>query len=158
MKGPFCHLSLVKDFTELADTDLDWLDHELRTVIALQEADMQLGVFLRQEEGLSDFPVVEIGKIDAAVVVVVASAGQHDPVPVARPRGVAVGIVFAVDDREVEGRRGLPGKGRAGILVHRDTDDVGVMVPAVETSVLSQGKQQIAPVGADTGQGDTLVV
>ena len=62
MKGPFCHLSLVKDFTELADTDLDWLDHELRTVVALQEADMQLGVFLRQEEGLSTFPLLKEAK------------------------------------------------------------------------------------------------
>ena len=64
---------------------------------------MQFGVFLRQEEGLSHFPVVELGKIDTAVVVVVASAGQHDPVPGARPRGVAVGIVLAVDHGEVEG-------------------------------------------------------
>ena len=83
--GTFGHLSFVKHLTELFDADLDRFYHKLRTVIALQKADMQFRVFLRQKEGLSDFPVVEIGEIDTAVVVIVTTAGNHHPMPVARP-------------------------------------------------------------------------
>ena len=64
-----------KGTAELLDADFDRFNHELRTVIAFQEADMQFGVFLWQKEGLFNFPVVEIGKIDTAVVVIVTTAG-----------------------------------------------------------------------------------
>ena len=138
--GTFGHLSFVKHPTELFDTDFDRLNHELRTIVALQEAGMQFWVLLRQEEGLSDFPVVEIGEIDTAVVVIVTTAGNHDPMAIARPRGVAVGIVLTVEEGKIEGRSCFSGEARAGILFHRDTDDISIMVPAVETTVLSQGK------------------
>ena len=64
---------------------------------------MQFGVFLRQEEGLFHFSIVEIGKIDSAVVVIVATAGTHDPMAVARPRRVAVGIARTIEEGEVDG-------------------------------------------------------
>ena len=76
---------MIKHPAKLLYTDFDRLNHKLRTIIALQEADMQFGVFLWQEEGFFYFPVVEIGKIDTAVVVIVTTARQHDPVSVARP-------------------------------------------------------------------------
>ena len=78
--------ALIRKYpAELIDADFDRFNHELRTVIALQQADMQFGVFLRQEEGFFNFSIVEIGKIDAAVVVVVTTAGKHNPMSVARP-------------------------------------------------------------------------
>ena len=119
---------------------------------------MLFGVFLRQEECLGDFPIVEIGEIDTAVVVVVAAAGQHHPMAVARPGGVAVGIAFAIDEGEIDGRRVFSIERRTSILFQRNTNDVAIMVAAMETAILPYGKQQIAPVGADAWQGDGRAV
>ena len=101
---------------------------------------MQFRVFLRQKESLSDFTVVEISEIHTAVVVIISSAGNHDPMTIARPGGIAVGIVLAVEEGEIEGRSGFRSEARASILFHRDTDDISIMVPAMETTVLTQGK------------------
>ena len=76
---------MVKYFAELFNTNLDRFHHEFRTVIAFKKGDMQFGIFLRQKEGFFYFPVVEIGEIDTAVVVVVTTAGKHYPMSVARP-------------------------------------------------------------------------
>ena len=101
---------------------------------------MQFRVFLRQKESLSDFTIVEISKIHTAVVVIVSSAGNHDPMAIARPGGIAVGIVLTVEEGKIEGRSGFRSEARASILFHRDTDDISIMVPAMETTILSQGK------------------
>ena len=70
---------------ELFDADADWLDHELGTVVALQQEGVMLWVFLWQHKGLFCFPVVEVGEIDTAEVSVIAATGNHDPMSVARP-------------------------------------------------------------------------
>ena len=90
--------------TEFFDADADRFNHELRTIVTLQEEEMLFGVFLRQKKGLPHFSIIEIGKIDTAIVTIFASACQHHPMSVARPGGVAVGIVTTIDRGKVESR------------------------------------------------------
>ena len=68
---------------------------------------------------------------------------------------------MAVEFRKVDIRRGffssLCSEYGFGV-VELQTDDVAIIMPDVETTILALGKEQIAPVGTDARKGRTLVV
>ena len=72
-----------KYLAELIHTDLYRLNHKLRTVIALQTEGVMLWILLWQEESLPYFSIFEIGKIDAAIVIIIPTACQHNPMSIA---------------------------------------------------------------------------
>ena len=62
------------------------LNHILGHVVALVVVVVEIGVFLRQDEGLVGLAVlVEIGDVEAGVSSVIAAAGVEYPSSVARP-------------------------------------------------------------------------
>lgn len=142
--------SLFEHPTKFFNGYSNWLDHKFRPVIAQQAENVLFGIFLRQHECLFNFSIIEIGKICTAIVAIAPSTRQHNPMSVARPRRVAVGKTFAVQVGKI--------KGRWILLVERNTNSIGITVPDMETTILPLGKEQIAPVGANSWQGGTLVL
>ena len=88
---------MSKCLAELVDADLDRLNHELWSVVALQLERVLLRVFLWEHKRLLHFSIIEIGEIDTAVVTISSAAGTHDPMSVARPGGIAVGKALTVE-------------------------------------------------------------
>ena len=71
--------------------------------------------------------------------------------PIARPTWVTVRTILAVNLGEVDGL------GQGKFLIEWHADNVTVIVPEMETAVLTYRKEYIAPVGADARLGRTLV-
>ena len=110
-------------------------------VEALEQPEVVVGVFLWQHESLVGLPVaVEVGKVGACVVPVVAPRAEGHPTSVAAPGVETVGLL-AVGCRQRAGD-GL----RLAQVAH---PQVGILVPDVELSVSGQCVEQIAAVGAD---------
>jgi len=96
----------IGHFAELVNADSDRFNHELWTVIVLQVSD-KLRVFLRHQEGLFHFPVIEMSKMDPAVVAILTSTGHHHPMTVARPGWVTVLETFTIQVGWINCRRGI---------------------------------------------------
>ena len=148
---------IIKHLAELINADADGFHHELRPVVAFQAGGVLFRVLLRQEEGLFRFSIVEIGYVDTAEVAIDTAARTHDPMAVARPRGITLGKAFAVEAGEVEGRRCLLGLVGVQVAIERYTDDVGIVVPDVKAAITTLRKEQIVSVEADAWQGDAFV-
>ena len=96
---------MFNDIGELLRSDGDGAAHKLGDVIALQKLTMVVGVGTGQFEGFAAAPVVvNMGDEGPCVVAVVASAAEHHPSPIARPRVVTLGVI-AVDFRQWSGGR-----------------------------------------------------
>ena len=69
---------------KLLRSDGDGFDHELGHVVTLEVIGVEIGVFLRKDEGLVGTSIlVEVGDIETGVSAIVATAGEEYPAAVA---------------------------------------------------------------------------
>lgn len=131
----------------LAGIELYWPEGEVGGVVAVEQpVVVGAGGALGQQEGLAHAAVVvDVGQIELGVVAIDAARGENDPVAVAAPVVIGVGV-GAVD--LVEGSR----------LHCAQIEEplVGFLVPYGEAAVVAHGEKQKAAVVGRPGMVGAL--